>query len=80
MRRYMDEIEVEETVYWLNPSADDFILDLGCGSGRQLSSIDDKSKIIGVDRSIGMLQRTSNPSANHSQCRVLKSVWFLSLG
>jgi ubiquinone/menaquinone biosynthesis C-methylase UbiE len=58
MRRYMDVIEVEETLYWLKSSPDDLILDLGCGSGRQLSVISENYNIIGVDRSIGMLQRT----------------------
>lgn len=57
MRSYMDIVETEEPLYWLKPSSEDMILDLGCGSGRQLGAISETSRVIGIDRSIGMLQR-----------------------
>lgn len=74
MRRYMDKIEVEETVYRLKPSSNDLILDVGCGSGRQLSVISEQAKIIGVDRSIGMLHRAKDMMNKENAFLVLGDV------
>ena len=71
MRKYMDIVEIEEPLHWLNPSSDELILDLGCGSGRQLCAISEKAPVIGVDRSVGMLQRTKDQLTNDNAFLVL---------